>query len=208
METVTSLWNNNTTPPQLKTATDLKYTWPTCIENRVMLLLLKPSPHQHSTLSSSSSSVFMVSVRQTCLHLIRASMSIMPVLKNTLRGPQNKGRRRGQVGEEGETARSSIIRYYDLTLMCSPHVAVLRLLAPQHDMTAPLELLKHKSLMAGAAETGGGREWKKKKKIGGRKEGYQFRYKMKSRMYESFQLRGKKSGRTGGEISFTALHFF
>lgn len=87
--------------------------------------------------------------------------------------------------------------------MCSPHVAALRLLAPQHDMTAPLELLKHKSLMARAAETGGDGELKKN---GGREEGYQCQ--MKSRMYESFQLgEKKKSGRTGEEILLHCASF-
>ncbi len=39
-------------------------------------------------------------------------------------------------------AGRNIIRYYDLTFMCSPHVAVLCLLAPQRDMTDTLELQK------------------------------------------------------------------
>lgn len=38
-------------------------------------------------------------------------------------------------------ARRNIIRYYNVTFMCSPYVAVLRLFAPQHDVTAPLELI-------------------------------------------------------------------
>lgn len=52
------------------------------------------------------------------------------------------------MGEDGERKgedlreRRNIIRYYDLTFMCSPHVAVLCLFAPQRDMTATLELLK------------------------------------------------------------------
>lgn len=96
---------------------------------------------------SPSSSLFMVSVSQRCLHLIRVSMSITPVLKNTLKGPWNKdkdeGKRvRGRQREGDLKARRNIIRYYDLTFMCSPHVTVLCLFAPQRDMTATLELLK------------------------------------------------------------------
>lgn len=74
-------------------------------------------------------------------------MSITPVLKNTLKRPWNKDEEegkwvRGRQKEGDWKARRNIIRYYDLTFMCSPHVAVLCLFAPQRDMTATLELLK------------------------------------------------------------------
>lgn len=49
---------------------------------------------------------------------------------------------RGTQKEGDLKARRNIIRYYDLTFMCSPHVAVLCLFAPQREMTATLELLK------------------------------------------------------------------
>lgn len=49
---------------------------------------------------------------------------------------------RGRKKEGDLKARRNIIRYYDLTFMCSPHVAVLCLFGPQRDMTATLELLK------------------------------------------------------------------
>lgn len=39
---------------------------------------------------------FMVSVSKRCLHLIRASMSITPVLKNTLKEPWNKEEEEGK----------------------------------------------------------------------------------------------------------------
>lgn len=74
-------------------------------------------------------------------------MSITPVLKNTLTGPWNKDEDegkwvRGRQKEGDLKARRNIIRYYDLIFMCSPHVAVLCLFAPQRDMTATLERLK------------------------------------------------------------------
>lgn len=74
-------------------------------------------------------------------------MSITPVLKNTLKEAWNRDKEKGKWvrgrKKEGDLkARRNIIRYYDLTFMCSPHVAVLCLFAPQHDTTATLELLK------------------------------------------------------------------
>lgn len=57
-----------------------------------------------------------------------------------------------------------MIRYYDF--MCSPHVTVLCLCAHQcDDMTAPLDCLKHKSLISITVETGGDRKNKAEPKI-------------------------------------------
>ncbi len=78
--------------------------------------------------------------------MIRVSLSITPVLKKHSQRVQEQRQRRGQVGEREKEeggfgkARRNIIRYYDLTFMCSPHVAVSCLFARQHDVTATLEL--------------------------------------------------------------------
>lgn len=76
---------------------------------------------------------------------------------------------RGTQKEGDLKARRNIIRYYDLTFMCSPHVAVLCLFAPQREMTT-FELIKiqiSNSYCHGKEET---EKIKKNKKNGARRE--------------------------------------
>lgn len=107
---ITSFSNTNMTPLQLETAAVLECTWPACAQNRFMPFNAEAKP---PSFFSPASPPVMVAVSQRCLHLIRVSMSITPVLKNTLGGAWNKDkgegkwvkreRERGKIWGKGET---------------------------------------------------------------------------------------------------------